>query len=817
MGELASPEKEISEGAFNALINHKAPTTDGVLLGALESSQSLENTAFAALIEIAGKRKLTEALHVFEQGLKSQSFEVKSASFFALANLSSQDTLDILVRALAIQDSWLKQKIRETVIKDYGRESLGGLLRGIPEDKEEPIYLEIVSLMEDLDLFTLIVTNFQKPDEQVKSFYFNTLIQFNRPEFLTLYIEYYPHASRDRRAKIEEIFFEYSVNDILKAFKGFVNVNFDEYYQLFDKTVVERLGSDKCIILEFLYGMPDSSYKRKVIGYIFENIDILCYNATFLLLKDSSNEIKNMALAALTRLIDETKNRIESHHEPNKEFLIQHYEAWEKGIITLMRDLGKVPEDHRRYFKRLFFAFVKHNREILKSFVKSFFLSSFHETYKLIREWGFEEQVEIYHWVLKSDPSFGGIVLSGLSVSSEDNMWRLVLKLAQRFSDKEDSEVYYRNLVLRYRTAFVDKYTQDPDPEIRISALEVMKQQGAASTLSIAKRAIKDYVPAVRLQALKTLQFLNYDGLVEALIDAVDDPDTEVIYFAMKSLAEKLNPEQLLPIMMKFINSPSEKLRTIAMNHVANVTKERYRANFNSMPAEVRKLTGRAIQKLDNNFADQLVMELASFDPGTRLQAVLLLENLEVGEQGKVALLDAMRDPSKEVRAAVVKALGLMNDPELIKHLIGFFNDPDMRVRANTIEAVASMGDRQVVKFLLPFVEDVNNRVRGNAIVGIRKLGNYNVVPMLQKMLMLRDEGMKATALWAIGEIGDVKLLPFVYPLVGDSNEMIRYNAVRAIFRLSPEILAKYYSNTLRKDSSDRIRRIVAETSYKVI
>ncbi len=815
--ELGSGEKEVSEGAFNGLIHHRSPNADGIILGALESKGELKPGVFAALIEIASKRKINEALHIFEEGLKNENFEVKSASFFALTKLSSQSALDVLIRGLAIQDSWLSQKIHEVIISQYGREALGALLRGIPEDKEEPIYLEIVSLMEDLDLFELIISNFKNPDEQVKEFYFETLIKFNRPDFLPLYIEYYPQGDREKRIKIEEIFLEYSVKDILKAFKGVLDKGFDDFHQLFDKAVVERLGSDKSAVLEFLYKMPDSGYKRKVISYLLDNIDILCYDATFLLLKDVSTEVRSIALKGLTRLVEETKRRINDESEPNREILVKHYTNWEKQIVNLMREPNKIVEDHRRYIKRLFFIFLKHNRQILNTFVKSLFLSSFGETYNLIREWDFEEQIELYDGVLKSDPSFGGIILSGLSVSSEDNMWRIVLKLSNRFAHEEDAKVYLKNLVLRYRTVTIDKYAQDRDPEIRIAALEVMGLQGNIGVSKLAQRAVKDYDAGVRLKALEVLKDLNFEGLVDILIDAVDDPSDEVVYFAMSTLSEVLDPEELLPIMMKFINSPSENLRTMAMVHVADVTKERYKANFNQMPAEVRKLTGRAIQKLDGNFANQLLTDLSSFDPQTRLQAVKLLENLDVDDKGKSALLEAMKDPSKEVRAAVVKALGLMNDPELIKHLIGFFNDPDMRVRANTVEAVASMGDRQVVKFLLPFVEDGNNRIRGNAIVGIRKLGNFNVVPMLQKMLMLSDEGMRATALWAIGEIGDVNLLPFAYPLVGDPNEMIRYNAVRAIFRLSPETLAKYYLNALRKDPSKRIREIVQETSYKVI
>ena len=272
----------------------------------------------------------------------------------------------------------------------------------------------------------------------------------------------------------------------------------------------------------------------------------------------------------------------------------------------------------------------------------------------------------------------------------------------------------------------------------------------------------------------------------------------------------------LSPYLVRFVNSESVELREYAKREIAEITKERYKVNYSNMTPEMRKLAASAIQKIDKSFTDEVVNDLSSYDPQTRLKAALLLENIQVDSKAQNALIAAMKDPSKKVRAAIVKTLGIVGNKEVVSHLISFFNDPDPRVRANTVEAIASLGDNDVVRILLPYLEDSNNRIRANAVVGICKFGRFNVTHVLQSMLTDPDENMRASALWAIGEIGEPLYITLTYNFLQDKNELIRFNAIKAIYRINPNLLQPYMP-ILRKDNSQKIRNLVKEMSYKQI
>ncbi|EKD82935.1 MAG: hypothetical protein ACD_39C00998G0005, partial [uncultured bacterium] len=117
---------------------------------------------------------------------------------------------------------------------------------------------------------------------------------------------------------------------------------------------------------------------------------------------------------------------------------------------------------------------------------------------------------------------------------------------------------------------------------------------------------------------------------------------------------------------------------------------------------------------------------------------------------------------------------------------------------------------------LLPFLDDSNNRIRANAIVGIHKIGNFNLIPVLQKMLAHKDKNMRASALWAMGEIQDANFLNYIFPFLNDREELLRFNAVKAISRINPQMLSQYLPN-LRKDPAAKIRKLVTELSFKVL
>lgn len=815
--ELESEDSKIREAAFHSLIEHPAPETDQIVLAALEAFNESSTEITLALIDVAGQREIHEALPVFKALLKGEDRKLRESALQAISSLGSQESLDVMISCLSDGDPSIKQKVQHAIVSEFGKDAMGALIRALPKDRNSPLYFEIVSLMEELDLFSALKSDFDQPDVLVKDFYFDTLTKFSRPDFIPLYLNFYPEASQPRKDKIIQLLLEYSTAELLPFFIQQHSENpGDGLLILIEKVLIPRFSQAKEDLLEFIRSINDTRFRMKVLPTLFRQIDSFCFDKVFDFLKDASSEIRSHALTALMNLVKKTWERMNDKSEINKMTIAGLYDGWEKRIVNMMREPEELPEEQKKNVRRLFYAFAQNRHSLIRPFIKELLQKNFHETYFFLKDWPFDETFNLFHWLVENDPSFGSLILTALQGNSDDSLWRIVLKLINSFPEEEDRQTFKRNLVTRHRNIAIDKFLKDSDPSVRVAAIEFASECKTNGLVELLKSSTKDPAPTVRLTALRCLHQQHFAQIQTYLIDALHDPDESVIYFALQQLKQTFSPAQMAPYLVRFINSNSEKLRNFALGEIAALTKERYKANFARLTPEVRKLAGKVIQKLDQSFTDQILQDLSSLDPQTRLQAALLLENIQIDAKARDALLAAMKDPSKLVRAAIVKTLGVIGDNDLIKHLVDFFNDPDPRVRANTIEAVATLGDRQAIQLLLPFIEDNNNRIRANALVGIRKIGNFNVVPILQKMLAHRDINMKASAIWAMGEINDVNLLNFIFPYLNDRSEIIRFNAIRAVSRINPQMLSQYMP-ALRKDPSPKIKKLVAELSYKVL
>ncbi len=68
------------------------------------------------------------------------------------------------------------------------------------------------------------------------------------------------------------------------------------------------------------------------------------------------------------------------------------------------------------------------------------------------------------------------------------------------------------------------------------------------------------------------------------------------------------------------------------------------------------------------------------------------------------------------VRMNAVKAIGEMNDPQVVEALSEAIEDRDLFVRRAAVETLAKVGDRHAVEPLLPVLADKNDGVRKAAL-----------------------------------------------------------------------------------------------------
>jgi HEAT repeat protein len=685
----------------------------------------------------------------------------------------------------------------------------------VPADKSNPLYFEIVAIMEDLDLFSKLKETFMHPDYRVKEFNLENLIKFQRPDFVPLYLDFYQEAAKVQKEKIIDQLEEFSPVDLLPYFKKAFAKNLnDELFRLAEHLIFDKFADAKEEILDFTMAIKEDRFRKKALNMLLPKLDPFVLFKALEVLEDPLPDVKTQAFNEICLLIKKTFRRINDANEPNKAVLINLYNRFEKHVISMLQD-KKAGNENYKSAKRLFYALARNRHGLIKPFLRSFFEQNFQETYFVIKEWPFAEQFSLFKELVEADPSFASLLLAVIQNNKDENLWRIVLKLLDSL-DEEDRNAFRQGLLSRNRSISLQNFLNDSDATVRAAALELALELKSNNFIEISKKACKDPAPEVRLKALRCLTRQNYPQVQSYLVDALSDPDEPINFFALTSLKQILSPAKFAAHLARFLNSNNEQIRSFALKEIAELSKKKFKANFNNLNPEVRKLAAQVIQKIDQNFSEQIVADLSSLDPNTRLQAARLLENIQIDNKGKEALLAAMKDPSKLVRAAVVKTLGLMGDSNLIKNLISFFNDPDIRVKANTIEAIASLGDRQAMQILLPFLEDTNNRIRANAIVGIWKIGQINVIPVLQKMLAEKDPNMQASALWAFGEIGNYNFLNFIYPFLNNRNEMLRFNAVRSISRIKPEVL-KPYMPQLRQDPSTKVRKLVSGLSHKVL
>ncbi|HOY68925.1 MAG TPA: HEAT repeat domain-containing protein [Candidatus Ozemobacteraceae bacterium] len=810
---LSDPDPAVRKSAYAQLEEHEDPATNPLVHDALREAIDGNTELLLPLIGLTGRRGIEDAVDDLAGLLEEGDTGVRIAATQALLRIPTQHSLEQLIPLLTDTDLTIRRDVREGIARVFGEKAMGALVRAVPEDHNSTLYFEIVSLFEDLGLFELLHEQFHHPDPEVRRFHFDTLVRFHRPDFVPLYLEMADEPDAIIRRRLRDALSEYTPDELLPAFREKLLEPFElGLLQLTDDILIRRFPEARKALLDLALAMPSGDGRELLVSRLLKRLDPVLFEPALKLLDADSSRIRSMTADALTALADSVLSKASHHGEERGSSLEAMGESWRRVLYS--RITGD--ETIRPELLGVFFHIARSDPGMLRPVLGKLLSNAFADTVKALSAWPFSDVSDLIRAAMKDDPSIGALLLSGQSKLPSPFLLRVLLKNASVLDPADRSAFFRKQMGSRTFAARLTELLEDEDHDVRAAALEFAGEAGGEQLSKIVEARMRDTAPAVRLAAVRIAQKSRHPRVLALLEESIADPAPEVAAEALRGLKLLLPPERLAPHLTRLVHSPDEELRSFALQEVARMTQKRYLDNFASLSPEVRKLAGAALLKLDASFIEQLIGELKSLDPELRLRAARIMENIQVGNRGREALLGAMKDPSRKVRAAVIKTLGIIGDRELLGNLIEFFNDPDDRVRANAIEAIASVGDSRALQLLLPFLEDTNNRIRANAAIAVWQIGKVNVVPVLQKMLAARDRLMRSSGLWALGEIRQPNSLPIILAHIRDTDEMVRLNAVRAAVKLSPAAL-KPFLPTLRKDASPEIRKIVTELSYKVL
>jgi HEAT repeat protein/Na+/melibiose symporter-like transporter len=166
-------------------------------------------------------------------------------------------------------------------------------------------------------------------------------------------------------------------------------------------------------------------------------------------------------------------------------------------------------------------------------------------------------------------------------------------------------------------------------------------------------------------------------------------------------------------------------------------------------------------------------------DEASRLQAVRTL----AAERTALAveeLVQALHDPSIEVRREAARALGEIGDPRAVPALLQMLNDPTSGIRVECAEALGKIGDRGALPHLLAMLQAEQIEARLAATQALRQLGDAQALPALLERLQQAPGPLEQSRLLeAIGH-----LLP------NAASETLRTSKIEAV--LMPYLRSPY-------------------------
>jgi HEAT repeat protein len=225
------------------------------------------------------------------------------------------------------------------------------------------------------------------------------------------------------------------------------------------------------------------------------------------------------------------------------------------------------------------------------------------------------------------------------------------------------------------RTALEDK-----NPDTRKQAVAALGLIGPREPyISQIATALADKDLLVRMAAVASLVDLKDKGTAELLNKALQDPAPEVSFAAAQALLGLDDPrgrEALLAILRRDAKTQSsfltaQKRDTLRMLHTPRtlmVFVVKQGVGFAPVPG-----LGAGVSSLQDM--------LAAEGGVTGRASTALLLGKDRSPEVLDALKDALSDKDGSVRAAVVHAVALRDDPALASLLVGYFDDPKENVR----------------------------------------------------------------------------------------------------------------------------------------
>ncbi len=275
----------------------------------------------------------------------------------------------------------------------------------------------------------------------------------------------------------------------------------------------------------------------------------------------------------------------------------------------------------------------------------------------------------------------------------------------------------------------------DPDPRIRVTALDVVSATRQTSLMPRVQGLLGDPQMMVRFHAAIAVGDMRYVQAMDAVSKLLNDPDTNIRMAAGYAMTRLGRPEHA----RIFRDAITSQDQTVRGNAALLLGK--------SADPEARKLLYWALQRSDSD--DKVVWQAA--------ESIARLGDERIYPK----LATHLTSPRVEERAAGVRAMSLLNTAKAKNAVVTKLDDPALEVRLAAAGQLGRLGDS----------------------VGETEVQQVFDENLLAGMDTLSQEQAKILTASAIGEIGTPALVNHLPKLLADPAASVRLAAAKAVFQ----------------------------------
>lgn len=324
------------------------------------------------------------------------------------------------------------------------------------------------------------------------------------------------------------------------------------------------------------------------------------------------------------------------------------------------------------------------------------------------------------------------------------------------------------------------------EEDVRYWALRAIGEIKPRGINPILVKLFKDRSWTIRKTTSDVVGSYGEEALMELTALATDASDSETRYWVLRALG-KIRAGISLPLLFKALEDPSESIRDAAQKALANYGTDVIDDLFALLKSEKRRLLESVCNTFQRLGPDlmipRLCRNLGKFDEHVNYWIRRAL--LCFGAVARPQVIQLLQSKSDEIRRQAILCLGLIGKPEDSDIIASHLKDEFWPARIATAETLGKLGDTSSVSALTEALEDEDEDLAMAAIVSLGQIGDERAVPGLISTLQRESWALKAQAIRILGEMRVNRAFVDLLKLLDEDTVDLKLHIIKALARIS--------------------------------